>query len=181
MHYWRTLTHGYCILQWWHFGIHGAISLNPPAFWVLPSKQSFGLLMTITYRQQWSPIQQYNGCFDFELLTALSYRCSGWYYRLYLFLNFIVVIVIVADHELRGIAIVSSYWKRLSISKYSCYIIGLSLYVYAGGSCSYNQQSSSLNWLTWLIVINMKTWLIMAVRKSLNSHYQQYCNLQSRI
>lgn len=65
--------------------------------------------MTITYRQQWSPIQQYNGCFDFELLTALSYRCSGWYYRLYLFLDFIVVIVIVADHELRGVAIVSSY------------------------------------------------------------------------
>lgn len=71
MHYWRTLTHGYCILQWWHFGLHGAISLNPPAFWVLPSEQSFGLLMTITYRQQWSPIQQYNGCFDWVTDSAV--------------------------------------------------------------------------------------------------------------
>lgn len=131
MHYRCTLTHGYCILQWWHFGLRGAISLNPPAFWIRPSEQSSGLLMTITYRQQWSPIQQYNGCFDFELLTALSYRCSGCYHRPNLLLDSIVVIVIVADRELRGIAIVSSYWSSsLSIWNHS-YIIGLLLHVYA--------------------------------------------------
>lgn len=54
----------------------------------------------------------------------------------HLLLDFIVVIVIVADRELRGIAIISSYWNSsLSIWNYS-YIIGLLLYVYAESLCN---------------------------------------------